>query len=82
VKISIERQGEKMIIKVTDNGKGIPLEVRNKLFQPNFTTKSGGMGMGLAISRNIIISAGGDISYETRINKGTTFIVELPAITE
>jgi len=69
-----------LLVKVsfTDNGKGIPEEIRDKLFRPNFTTKSAGMGMGLAISHNVIRSFGGRIWYETVQDKGTTFFVELP----
>ena len=59
-------------------GEGIPEEIRDKLFQPNFTTKSGGMGMGLAITYNIVRSMGGEIWYDTVLHKGTTFHVELP----
>lgn len=66
------------VIKFKDNGKGIPEEIREKLFQPNFTTKSGGMGMGLAIVESILKNAGGKIYYETELNKGSVFIVELP----
>ncbi|MFZ5940941.1 MAG: ATP-binding protein [Bacteroidota bacterium] len=66
------------IVTVTDNGKGIPDEIRDKLFKPNFTTKSSGMGMGLAITSNIIRTIGGEIWYETVLNKGTTFFVKLP----
>ena len=65
-------------VDISDNGKGIPEEIRDKLFQPNFTTKSGGMGMGLAITHNIIRSMGGRIWYDTVLHEGTTFHVELP----
>ncbi len=69
-----------LVVRVSfaDNGKGIPEEIRDKLFRPNFTTKSGGMGMGLAISHNVIRSMGGRIWYETVLDQGTTFYVELP----
>jgi nitrogen fixation/metabolism regulation signal transduction histidine kinase len=69
-------------ITVSDNGKGIKEEIRDKLFQPNFTTKSGGMGMGLAISYNIIRSFGGRIWYDTILDVGTTFYIELPQSVE
>lgn len=69
---------QKVRVRVSDNGKGIPDEIKDRLFQPNFTTKSGGMGMGLAISYSIVRSLGGRIWYETELNKGTTFYVELP----
>jgi two-component system, NtrC family, nitrogen regulation sensor histidine kinase NtrY len=66
------------IIKFEDNGGGIPDEIAGKIFSPNFTTKSGGMGLGLAIVRSIIINSGGDIKYESIPGKGTTFIIALP----
>ena len=71
---------DKVQIAVRDNGKGIPDSIRDKLFHPNFTTKSGGMGMGLAISANIVQSMGGEIWYETDAGKGTTFFVQLPLV--
>ena len=70
------------VVSISDNGKGIPEEIRDKLFQPNFTTKSAGMGMGLAISSNIVRSLGGKIWYETWPDKGTVFFVSLPLITD
>jgi len=65
-------------ISVRDNGKGISQEIRDKLFNPNFTTKSGGMGMGLAISKRIIEDFEGTLWYETVYNQGTTFHIKLP----
>jgi nitrogen fixation/metabolism regulation signal transduction histidine kinase len=78
VKVSLSVTSEKVNINVKDNGKGIPEEIRHKLFQPNFTTKSSGMGMGLAIVKSIVKNAGGDVHYSTEVNKGTVFTVELP----
>jgi signal transduction histidine kinase len=78
VNVSLEKIGEKAVIRFKDNGKGVPEEIRDKLFQPNFTTKTGGMGMGLAIVESILNNAGGKIYYETELNKGSVFIVELP----
>jgi two-component system nitrogen regulation sensor histidine kinase NtrY len=69
-------------VTISDNGKGIPEEIRDKLFRPNFTTKSGGMGMGLAISGNIVRSMGGEIWYETSVEKGTSFHVRLPLMVD
>lgn len=73
----IETKAE-ILIDVEDNGNGIADEVAEKLFMPNFTTKSAGMGLGLTISKNIIEIAGGTISFTTRAGVGTTFRVMLP----
>jgi signal transduction histidine kinase len=78
VDIKLEISNGFAVIKVKDNGNGIAAELGDKLFQPNFTTKSGGMGMGLAIVKSIVENTNGGISYETTIGKGTTFIVRLP----
>ncbi|MEL6864621.1 MAG: ATP-binding protein [Bacteroidota bacterium] len=53
---------------------------RDKVFVPNFTTKSSGTGLGLAISKNIIESVNGDIYFQTQVNVGTDFFVTLPLI--
>jgi signal transduction histidine kinase len=83
IRITLEEAADQIArITISDNGKGIPEAIRDKLFQPNFTTKSGGMGMGLAISYNIIRSLGGRIWYETVMNEGTTFFIELPGTVE
>lgn len=63
-------------ISFSDNGPGIPEEVREKVFVPNFTTKNTGAGLGLAISRNIVEGCGGKITFLTS-EKGTTFFVYL-----
>jgi len=75
-------EDKKALVMVSDNGKGIPEGIKDRLFQPNFTTKSAGMGMGLAISYNIVRSLGGKIWFETELEKGSTFYVELPLLVE
>ena len=67
-------------IRVKDNGIGIPEDIQEKMFSPNFTTKSSGMGVGLSIVRNIIESADGTINFKTGKDTGTTFIMSLPLI--
>lgn len=70
---------EKMVtVTIQDNGRGIPQEIRSRLFSPNFTTKSGGTGLGLAIVKGIVESTGGRIWFETELGVGTKFFVELP----
>ncbi|GDX51172.1 hypothetical protein LBMAG27_02190 [Bacteroidota bacterium] len=69
-----------IIVSVSDNGIGISEEKAKKVFVPNFTTKSSGMGLGLAITQNIIELAGGTIRFESVENSGTTFYVTLPVL--
>lgn len=63
-------------ISISDNGPGIPAEIKEKIFMPNFTTKSTGTGLGLAISKNIVEGSGGKIWFDTS-NQGTTFYITL-----
>lgn len=71
-----------ILLKVHDNGSGIPEELQKNIFVPSFSTKTSGMGLGLAISKKIINNAGGDIYFHTEQDKGTTFTIELPKINE
>jgi signal transduction histidine kinase len=68
-----------VLVIVADNGNGIPENLREKIFAPNFTTKSSGTGLGLAFVKNSIENAGGKVWFETEIGKGTTFYLNLPA---
>jgi two-component system nitrogen regulation sensor histidine kinase NtrY len=67
-------------IKVKDNGCGIAEELTHRLFIPNFTTKTTGTGLGLAMVKNSVVSFNGTISFETDINFGTTFILVFPVV--
>jgi two-component system, NtrC family, nitrogen regulation sensor histidine kinase NtrY len=78
VKINLEVKSDKIIISISDNGSGIPEDLRKKLFTPNFTTKSSGMGLGLSIVKRYIESANGRIWFESETDKGSVFYVELP----
>ena len=82
IHIELREKDEQAVISFTDNGSGIPEEIRDKLFRPNFTTKSSGMGMGLAISSSVVRSLGGKIWYDTRPEKGTIFYVSLPLMVD
>jgi len=63
-----------------DNGKGISDEIRPKLFTPNFTTKTKGSGLGLAICKKIVEQMNGTIWFESELEKGTKFFIEIPSI--
>jgi signal transduction histidine kinase len=63
---------------IEDNGTGIPEEMKNKIFSPNFTTKTSGTGLGLAMCKGIVEQAKGEIWFETNASKGTSFHVTLP----
>jgi signal transduction histidine kinase len=70
--------GEWMAISFTDTGVGIPKENLGKLFEPLFTTKAKGIGLGLAVSKQLIEAHEGTIEVESQVGKGTTFRVRLP----
>ncbi|HAM10416.1 MAG: hypothetical protein A2X04_04800 [Bacteroidetes bacterium GWF2_41_9] len=78
VGIKMEIKGNKVTVAISDNGTGIPEDIRMKMFTPNFTTKSSGMGLGLSIVRKYVENAGGTIWFESESDKGTIFFVELP----
>ena len=80
IEISLKKVKSEAIISVKDNGIGIPKENYRKVFVPNFSTKNSGMGLGLAITRKIIESAKGKIQFKSEVGKGTTFVINLPAI--
>lgn len=82
IKIELGRREHMAIISITDNGTGIPEELQNKMFSPSFTTKSSGMGLGLSIVKNIVENFAGKVWFETDVDKGTTFFVEIPVYEE
>src|SRR5690606_21510830 len=67
-----------IIIRIDDNGYGIPDEVIPNIFKPNFTTKSSGTGLGLAFVKQTVTGIGGRIRFITKANVGTTFFITLP----
>ena len=78
VKVVLAKKQDWAVISVRDNGTGIQEDIRQQMFQPNFTTKSSGMGLGLAIVKKIIENAHGKIWFETELDQGSTFYIELP----
>ena len=80
VLVRIQKEENYVLITVTDNGIGIQPKDVNRIFEPKFTTKNSGMGLGLGIIKNIIENYKGTITFETKYGEGTTFIVSLPII--
>jgi two-component system CheB/CheR fusion protein len=76
--ISAERVGSEAVIKVSDTGVGVPEEAMRRLFKPFNTTKSGGLGLGLAYCKMAAEAHGGSITAESKVGEGTTFTVTLP----
>ena len=66
------------MFQIIDNGKGIEAEVLKKIFIPFFSTRDGGSGIGLSFTKFVILQHGGKIRVESKIEKGTKFIIELP----
>ena len=81
VSIKLEKSNEMALITVTDDGTGIAKELRSKLFSPSFTTKSSGMGLGLSIVKSIVENFNGRIWFETELNVGSSFFIEIPIFT-
>jgi signal transduction histidine kinase len=81
VSLTTRNLGEKVELKVADNGKGIPQKILDKIFQPFFTTKPTGQGtgLGLSLSYDIVKAHGGELKVETAEGEGAAFIIRLPA---
>jgi two-component system, NtrC family, nitrogen regulation sensor histidine kinase NtrY len=78
IRVDVKRSNGFVCIEVTDNGKGILSEHQDKVFEPKFTTKTSGMGLGLGIIKNIVENYSGSITFESTAGAGTTFRVLLP----
>ena len=78
IEVKLSEKDNQVILKVKDNGVGIKEENNEKVFEPKFTTKTSGMGLGLAMVKNIVNSHDGKISFESINNNGTTFTVIFP----
>lgn len=75
ITFKIKDLGGRYKIEISDNGCGIGEEEKKKIFMPNFTTKSSGMGVGLSIVYDILETLGGEIRFESEVGKGTTFVI-------
>ena len=80
IRVEVKTDEDKVCILVIDNGSGISEENMNRVFEPKFTTKSSGMGLGLAMVKNIVESCKGSITFTSREGKGTVFKVSFPKV--
>ncbi len=78
IDVNVIEENNNVVITVTDNGLGITNENKLKIFEPKFTTKSSGMGLGLAMIKNIIETYNGNITFTSQEGKGTVFKVTFP----
>jgi two-component system, NtrC family, sensor kinase len=79
VVLRTRRAGDRIMIDVEDNGAGIAADVLQRMFDPFFSTKEGGSGLGLALTQQIVKDHGGDLAVASAVGKGTTFTVSVPA---
>ncbi len=80
ITVTTRREVDKVVVTVADTGRGIPQMLRDRVFDPFFTTKEAGrgMGLGLSISRNIARKHHGTLTFDTAVDRGTTFSLRLP----
>lgn len=76
--VQLEKKNDTFVLTVQDNGIGIENTQQEVIFEPKFTTKSSGMGLGLAIIKNIVENYNGTIKVNSELGKGSTFSIELP----
>ncbi len=78
VNVAFEEKDGFAMISIEDNGCGVSEEARQKMFIPNFTTKTSGMGLGMAIVKSVLDAAHGEISFQSELDVGTTFYIKIP----
>lgn len=76
--VHVKEENDKVVINVTDNGIGISEENKSKIFEPKFTTKTSGMGLGLPMVKNIVETYGGTLTFTSQKDVGTVFTVTIP----
>jgi signal transduction histidine kinase len=74
--VSVASEGNMVKLSVADNGIGIEKENEEKIFEPKFTTKTSGMGLGLGMVKNIVETYKGTINFTSQLGKGTVFCVK------
>jgi len=79
IMVSTARDGDDVLVRVTDTGAGIPPDVQPHILEPYFSTKKSGTGLGLPTVRRIVEEHGGSLSFSSTLGKGTQFTLRLPA---
>ena len=79
INVNVEQRHKRIIIDVEDNGVGIPEDMYDRIFEPNFTSKTSGTGLGLTMVRKMVEEYKGEISVKSEIGKGSTFTISLPS---
>lgn len=77
--LSTVRDGDHVLVRVTDTGAGIPAELQPRVFEPYFSTKKSGTGLGLPTVRRVVEEHGGTVALQSEVGKGTQFTLRLPA---
>ncbi|HQU54613.1 MAG TPA: HAMP domain-containing sensor histidine kinase, partial [Saprospiraceae bacterium] len=82
ISVSTKQLNEQIEIRITDNGPGIPDSIKDKIFQPFFTTKPTGQGtgLGLSLAHDIVKAHGGTIHVNSKEGEGTEFVIQLPVV--
>ena len=80
VTMKLEEDDQNIMIRVIDNGEGIPKSNIERIFEKEFTTKAEGMGIGLAMAKRFLTSQGGNIKVESTSDQGTTFLIQIPKV--
>ncbi len=78
ISVILQKMKDLVVIRISDNGIGIPPNLGDKIFEPKFTTTTGGMGLGLAMVKKIVEDYNGEIRYQSEENRGTEFIIKIP----
>lgn len=76
--VSVRREGAEVLVRIADSGSGMPPDVRGRVFQPYFSTKKQGTGLGLPTVRRIVEGHGGKIELDSEPGRGTQFTIRLP----
>jgi signal transduction histidine kinase len=81
LRVTLSEDGRWGYLRISNEGEGIPPDIRSKIFNLYFTTKKEGSGIGLAMTYRIVQMHNGQISVESEVGKGTTFTLQIPALT-